>query len=234
MFSGIGGFALACEWAGIETAAFCEIDPYCQAVLRKHWPSVPIYPDVRRLRPQDVGPVDLICGGFPCQPYSAAGKRRGKEDDRDLWPAMLGCVRDFRPTWVCAENVAGFAGMGLDSCLADLEVSGYAADAYLVPALAVGADHHRLRLFIVAHSESNGLEREWTNSDAPPPQRMDHERLHARSWRAITDQPRLARVANGIPRRMDRLRAIGNAVVPQQVYPILKAIVGASKKEDAE
>lgn len=111
LFSGIGGFSLGLERAGMQTIAFCEIDPYCRRVLRKHWPGVPIFEDVRTLRGEDVGPVDLVCGGYPCQPFSTAGKRRGTADDRHLWPEMLRVIDETRPTWVCGENVAGLISM---------------------------------------------------------------------------------------------------------------------------
>src|SRR6185369_15732907 len=100
LFSGIGGFSLGLERAGMRTVAFCEIDPFCRAVLAKHWPGVPIHHDIRKLRATDVGPVELICGGFPCQPHSSAGKRRGKDDDRHLWPEMFRLITECRPGWV--------------------------------------------------------------------------------------------------------------------------------------
>src|SRR5215831_16662165 len=153
LFSGIGGFALAASWAGYETVLFCEIDRFCQAVLRKNFPGVPIHDDVRTLAAEHVpGPVDLLTGGFPCQPVSVAGQRRGDADDRWLWPEMARVVGEVRPRYVLAENVPGLIGMALDGCLADLEGLGYACRAVIVPACAVGAWHRRDRVWIVAHA----------------------------------------------------------------------------------
>jgi len=162
LFSGIGGMSLAADWAGIETVAFCEIESYCQKVLRKHWPHIPIYDDVRQLTRErlekdgvidDEQTIDIVAGGYPCQPFSVAGKRRGKEDDRNLWPEMFRLVRELRPTWVVGENVAGHVSLGLDDALSDLESEGYKTRAFVIPACAVGAPHRRDRVFIVAYSE---------------------------------------------------------------------------------
>ena len=176
LFSGIGGISLAAEWAGIETVAFCEIEPFCQKVLRKHWPHVPIYDDVRaltkaRLDADGIGTIDIIAGGYPCQPFSVAGKRRGAEDDRHLWPEMFRIIAEIRPRWVIGENVAGHVNLGLDDVLSDLESIGYTAQAFVIPACAVGAPHRRDRVFIVAYSDGkrhNGSGREtstFQNSD---------------------------------------------------------------------
>jgi len=157
LFSGIGGFSLAASWTNqIKTVAFCEIDPFCQKVLKKHWPDVPIFDDITRLRGDDIGTADIITGGFPCQPFSCAGKRRGKEDDRFLWPEMLRVISEARPAWVIGENVAGFIGMGLDDCVSDLENQGYEVQAFVIPACAVNAPHRRDRVWIVGHSEGSG------------------------------------------------------------------------------
>jgi DNA (cytosine-5)-methyltransferase 1 len=116
LFSGGGGIDKAAEWAGIETVAMCEIEPYCVEILKLRYPGVPIYGDVReltaeRLRNDGIGPIDIICGGFPCQPFSQAGQRRGTEDDRYLWPEMLRIIKEVRPTWFVGENVAGIVSM---------------------------------------------------------------------------------------------------------------------------
>lgn len=154
LFSGIGGFSLGLERAGMETVAFCEIDKFCQKVLRKHWPDVPIYDDVRTLDYD--GTVDVICGGFPCQPFSVAGNRKGKEDDRHLWPVMFTLVKKYKPSWVIGENVAGLINMGLDDVLADLESEGYSTRTFIIPACAANAPHRRDRLWIVANNDSFG------------------------------------------------------------------------------
>lgn len=161
LFAGIGGIALAAEWAGIETVAFCEKDEFCQKILNKHWPDVPIFDDICTLNKQaledrgiDVGTIELISGGFPCQPYSIAGKRKGNEDDRALWKEMFRVIKEIRPTWVVGENVANFANMELDRTLSDLESIGYSGRAFVLPACAVGAFHSRERTFIVANSNS--------------------------------------------------------------------------------
>lgn len=157
LFSGIGGFALAARWAGYETVLFCEVDPFCRSVLAKNFPGVPVHDDVRTLNAGAVArPIDLLTGGFPCQPFSVAGERRGTDDDRHLWPEMARVVDEVRPRWVLGENVAGFVNMALDDCLADLEGLGYEARAIVVPACAVGAWHRRDRVWIVAHAGEGG------------------------------------------------------------------------------
>jgi len=154
LFSGIGGFSHGLERAGMETVAFCEIDKFCQKVLKKHWPNVPIFNDVRNLDYD--GAVDLICGGFPCQPFSVAGKQKGKDDDRHLWPAMFSLIQKYRPSWVIGENVAGIINMGLDDVLTDLGSEGYTTRTFVIPACAVNAPHRRDRVWIVGYSEYNG------------------------------------------------------------------------------
>ncbi len=150
LFSGIGGFSLGLERAGMETVAFCEIDPFCQKVLKKHWPDIPVHDDVRVLDGREYSP-DLVCGGYPCQPFSTAGKRGGEKDDRHLWPSMFAIIKRCRPSWVVAENVAGHITMGLDSVLSDLESEGYACQAFIIPACAVDAKHRRDRVWVVAN-----------------------------------------------------------------------------------
>ncbi|MGI9906678.1 DNA cytosine methyltransferase [Bacillus velezensis] len=165
LFAGIGGIALAAEWAGVETVAFCEREPFCQKVLNRNFPGVPIFDDVCTLNRQLLeekgvikpgGTIDIISGGFPCQPYSIAGKRRGTEDDRDLWPEMFRIIKELRPTWVVGENVANFANMELDRTLFDLENAGYKGQSFIIPACAVDAKHRRDRTFVVAYSDHKG------------------------------------------------------------------------------
>jgi DNA (cytosine-5)-methyltransferase 1 len=161
LFSGIGGFSYAGEKlvGGYETVAFCEYDKHAQKVLRKHWPDTEIIDDVRELA-NDAdrfrGLVDIVVGGYPCQPFSLAGVRRGDKDDRHLWPEMLRIIQAVRPTWVIGENVAGHITMGLDEVLSDLEAEGYQARCFVIPAVAADAYHRRDRCWIIAHADREG------------------------------------------------------------------------------
>ena len=154
LFSGIGGFDLGLERAGMTIKWQVEIDDFCNKVLEKHWPDVKRYRDIKELRGDELEPVDLICGGFPCQPFSAAGKRRSKEDDRYLWPEMLRVIRAVRPNWIVGENVAGIVSLALDDVLSDLENEGYTCQSFIIPACAVNAPHRRDRVWIIAHRNS--------------------------------------------------------------------------------
>ena len=156
LFSGIGGFALAAKWNGYRTVGFCDNEPYAQAVLKKHWPEVPCHKDIREVRGELYAGVTLLTGGFPCQPFSVAGKQRGKTDDRYLWPEMLRVIREARPAWIIGENVAGIVNMALDQVCADLEGQGYEVEPIIVPACAVDAPHRRDRCWILAHSKCDG------------------------------------------------------------------------------
>ena len=155
LFSGIGGLDLAAEWAGFKTVGQCEYADYQTKILEKHWPDVPRWRDIRTLTKETfyektgLRTVDIISGGFPCQPFSVAGKQRGEEDDRYLWPEMLRVIRELRPSWVLGENVAGIAGMALDTMLSDMEDEGYQTRAFMVPACGVGAPHRRYRFAII-------------------------------------------------------------------------------------
>jgi DNA (cytosine-5)-methyltransferase 1 len=349
LFSGIGGFALAARWAGIETIQFVEIDPFCQKVLNKNFPGIPIHDDIKtysyangnglqepgaKLKTGRIRQFHeknkswtnpfILTGGFPCQPFSCAGKRRGKEDDRFLWPEMLRVISEPKPTWVIGENVAGFINMGLDDCILDLERECYEVQPLIIPACAVNAPHRRDRVWIVGHSnerrtsaisaasrsrrstcesdshtsyatgsgvESVRREREnaifQNTSAADPSQRQDDRRdgrivdeaersgecgnaaigigdqdvadtaslrceiigqmdagermgqkstntHHASSnqwsepWFEVA--ARLCRVDARVSNRVDRLKSLGNAVVPRIPYLIMKAILEVEKK----
>lgn len=156
LFAGIGGFTLAGHRAGWETVAFVEWEKYPQKVLAKNFPGVPIHGDIREVNFKDYEGVDIICGGFPCQPFSAAGKRKGAEDDRYLWPEMLRAIREAKPTWVVGENVAGLltmdGGSVFEEICASLEDEGYTVESFVLPAISKGAPHRRDRVWIVAHS----------------------------------------------------------------------------------
>ena len=294
LFSGIGGFALGLERAGMETVAFCEYDEKARLVLNKHWPDVPMYNDVRtlageQLEKDGITDIGLICGGYPCQSFSVAGKREGQADDRHLWPEFFRLIKEIRPTWIIAENVAGHINMGLEDVLADLESEGYQCQTFLIPACAVDAQHRRDRVWIIAHSDSsisgnqwqdemldhrqmdkrktffvnNGNTRivahsdsvNWSPNEGKPNAKADgrdkssgggkvvadtlhkrlqggeetrnpesggkgREKLPARCGKRSQPgnwlpEPSVGRVANGVPRRVDRLKQLGNAVVPQ-------------------
>lgn len=148
--SGTGGFALAAAWCGWDVVGLVEIDPYCQRVLRRHFPRATVMGDIREVRGDEFGPIDVLAGGIPCQPFSVAGKQRGQDDDRHLWPDVRRIVEVARPTWVCVENVDGFVRLALDDLAADLEALGYEVGAGLVPAGGVGALHLRNRVWITA------------------------------------------------------------------------------------
>jgi len=153
LFSGIGGFALAASWAGFETIQFVEIDPFCQKVLNKNFPGVPIHADVTTFDARPFrGTVDLFTAGFPCQPHSVAGKKKGRDDDRNLWPTIIRLVRDCQPVACLFENVPGLANTMLDEVLGDLDRAGYETEVYCVAAEDVGASHKRERLWIVAYA----------------------------------------------------------------------------------
>jgi len=303
LFSGIGGFSLAAGWAGFRTIAFCEIDPFCQEVLRARFGAVAdtevdrlqglrasreriassrcpeeepqglrsrpvLVSDIRQFDGSRFRGATLLTGGFPCQPFSHAGKRRGKADDRHLWPEMRRVVAESHPHWVLAENVSGIIGMELDQVLADLEMEGYATRTFHIGAVGVNAPHRRMRVWIVGHlgdAESmrelqpEGSKREqrgWTgdpDSDAPDAvftrtgeQTADiyageeptpigeiglRDGPNTDAWDIpwIEVATSLCRVDDGLPawvhaRRVPRLKALGNAIVPQVAYQIIKAI----------
>ena len=154
LFSGIGGFALAAKWAGFKTVQFVEFEPYAQKILAKNFPDVPIHDNIKTFNATGIVSPFLLTGGYPCQPFSQAGMRRGKEDDRHLWPEMLRVIRECRPSWVCAENVSGHIKLGLEEVLTDLESEGYDTQVFHIGAVAKDAPHRRMRLWIVAHSNS--------------------------------------------------------------------------------
>ena len=239
LFAGIGGFTLGLERAGFETVAFCEIDPYAQQVLRKHWSEIPIYDDVRHLTAERLAKdgieVDVITGGFPCQDISIAGKQQGIGSKRSgLWSEVSRLIGELRPKYAIMENVtnliAGDRGRWFGRVLGDLAEIGYDSEWHCIPASELGAHHHRDRVWIVAYNQSERVEGGWAA-------RQQESQAHAGSqllmrcsagsgseiWRS---EPVLGRVANGVPNRTHRLRCLGNAVVPQIPELIGKAIMG--------
>lgn len=152
LFSGIGGFSLGLEATGhFETKAFCEIEPYCQQILKKHWPEVPIFNDIRTLKGTDIGTIDIITGGYPCQPFSVAGKQKAEQDPRHLWPEYFRLIQELKPTWVIGENVSGHIKLGLDSVLEDLASEGYSTRTFSISASSIGANHKRERVWTIAN-----------------------------------------------------------------------------------
>ena len=312
LFSGIGGIDLAAEWAGFRTVAFVEHSKFCQRVLAKHWPGVPIHDDIKSFDAKPFRGVDLVSGGFPCQPHSLAGMRKASGDERDLWAEMRRVICEARPGWVLAENVPGLlsseSGRFFARVVDDLVQMGYRVGWGVYGASDVGAIHRRKRVFIIARNsdgercqELDNREPAWTrDSDCGPAahsdiadrerrlERSDDERrkdrqslakllsasdtssiedqwvcvselqpdaraeiashtsgcglprescgrtgeksahryiqLQSGDWRTWTTKPVIRGGNDGIPNRVDRLRSLGNAVVPQQAYPILAAI----------
>ena len=287
--SGIGGFALGFSWAELSyPVLFCDIEPWSRKILAKHWPDVKIAKDVKELANDPDGLIpdcDILSCGYPCQPFSVAGKQRGEEDDRHIWPEIFTIIQAKRPTWIVCENVYGHISMGLDTVLSDLETEGYSCQPFIVPACAVNAPHRRDRLWIVAHTNSHGkpngsineekrsrqlvgdtendrcnrgsasarregaqnkqveqfsvrgkLSRSSENvaytdnkrsqgrlsggKDEERQSEHGHTRCSSAAHRQPTEEwwaaePSVGRVANGIPKRVDRLKGLGNAIVPQ-------------------
>jgi DNA (cytosine-5)-methyltransferase 1 len=255
LFAGIGGFTLGLERAGFETAAFCEIDPYAQKVLAKHWPGVPIYDDVRtitaeRLASDGIG-VDVITGGFPCQDISTAGKQAGIQDGTrsGLWSECARLLGELRPQYAIFENVTnllnGERGAWFKRVLWDISKVGYDAEWHCIPASELGAHHHRDRIWIVAYPNSDSQSVRSLNAGAvqkaallaypnsaqcqrgrlPFGISQEHSQSVISSW--WETEPNVDRVADGVPGRTHRLKCLGNAVVPQIPELIGNAIIGA-------
>ena len=295
LFSGIGGFSLGLEATGyFDTVAFCDYDPYCQKVLRKHWPWVTIYDDVKelnseRLQANGHNKIDIITGGYPCQPFSIAGRQKGEQDPRHVWPEMFRLVKELRPTWVIGENVSGHIKLGLDTVLENLESEGYSARAFSISASSIGAVHQRERVWILAHSrctqhegsffgsqdedetgkettnkferssetsyfdvadtegivsngrehrqhteerktegqvrressnvahtDIKGLEGRWSQCELREGQ--EEGKIGWSQW--WQSEPNVGRVAHGVPKRVDRLKSLGNSLVPMIPYYI--------------
>lgn len=298
LFSGIGGFALAARWMGWETIQFVEIDKFCHKILTKNFPNVPIHGDIKTFDGSHYrGTVDILTGGFPCQPFSVAGSRKGKKDDRHVWPEMLRTISEIKPSWVVGENVTGIIGLALDQVLTEMEGEGYNTETYIIPACAVNAPHRRDRIWILAYSESNrdrrisrameeapiaaekqkdGMQLDGKSQNgisanpssnglqglSPGPDiDRENESLPRRSlggifaqtnatnshsreqsfsgkigrmgwsesiqgnrdWE-ITSEPFVRRGTHGLSNRMDRIKSLGNAIVPQVAFEIFKAI----------
>jgi DNA (cytosine-5)-methyltransferase 1 len=292
LFAGIGGFDLGFERAGFEIRWQVEIDSWCRAVLAKHWPDVKRYADVRTVN-GDLEPVDVVCGGFPCQPHSLAGRRAGADDERDLWPEFVRLIRELEPRWVVAENVPGLlstdAGRFFGTVLGDLAACGYDAEWDCLPASAFGAPHRRDRVWIVAYSSvERRIQSAQSRCNEGPLQWFGNDRAHVadpvrrgcekrpvserQNGPAVSDatgrggtgadvadadesgcveqcriftvrpqqlaaqcrggwesEPDVGRVAHGVPARVDRLRGLGNSIVPQIAEWIARRILDAER-----
>ena len=278
LFSGIGGFDLAASWVGWENIFQVEKDEFRKRVLAKNFPHTKRYGDIHAFDGRNYrGAIDVLSGGFPCQPFSVAGKQRGKSDDRYLWPEMLRVIHEIRPRWAVVENVTGIITLALDEVLSDLEAEGYATETFIIPACAINAPHRRDRVWIVAHDacganwrhnaeseegqvseprksagnrtsensersgnggRSNGnsheskrtLQTEGPNSTSSKREKGKdtwafYEPCWEEAWAEVAT--RFCRMDDGVPRRLDRakkLKALGNAIVPQVAYQIFKAI----------
>ncbi len=274
LFSGIGGFDLAAEWMGWENVFHCEWNEFGQKVLKYYWPNAESFTDITKTDfTKYADRIDVLTGGFPCQPYSQAGKRLGKEDDRHLWPEMLRAIREIKPTWVVGENVYGLVnwsgGLVFHEVQADLETQGYEVFPFLLPACSVNAPHRRDRIWFVAYSESrrsrkftsknkrwenrrfNNNDEVWaaTNNNNQGLERSEvigniteirenYNKQFARqvctNWQNFPTVSPLCSGNDGFPDRLDTItfskwrnesiKAGGNAIVPQVVYQIFKAI----------
>ena len=286
LFSGIGGFSLGLEaTGGFETSAFCDIDPYCRKVLQQHWPNVPIFEDIKKLKGTDIGTVDIITGGYPCQPFSVAGKQKGVEDKRHLWPEYFRLIKECRPTWVIGENVSGHIKLGLDSVISDLESDDYATRTFSISASSIGANHKRERIWIVAHrkenvadaygvndaigrvnrtiqetggsgsidergsgTNANGFSQSSKNETLDSTITNSNSKRQQEQWRTSTTQtknksiecsswwktePNVGRVVNGVPNRVDRLKALGNSLIPQIPFYIGQTILRTYESNDS-
>lgn len=254
LFSGIGGFALAAQWVWgrkHEIVSFCEIDPFCQKVLKKHWSGVPIHDDIKTLRGDDFGAIDLITGGFPCQDLSCAGQRKGIQAERSgLWKELFRCIDEIRPAYTIIENVtallSGESGSWFYKLLNALASIRYNAEWHSLPASCFGAPHHRDRIFIIASNPNktrcNGtiFKKEFTDLTdlakyyelANPAHRHDlwHEGKREVYWWELNNKPILFGVDDGLSSWIHRGEGLGNAIVPLIAAVIMQAIKEADGK----
>ena len=224
LFSGIGGLDLGLERAGMQIIWQSEIDPFACKVLKKHWPEVPNYGDIKQIDWRTIERPNIICGGYPCQPFSVAGQRHGANDPRHLWPWVRTAISELRPDYAILENVRGHVTMGLRDVLGDLANIGYDAEWQIVSAAALGAPHLRERLFIIAYPTGNvGYGRKIVYNSQALRQRRKVQApfggmvsaTNGSIVKELLHGTGMGRVANGVSNRVDRLRGLGNAVVPQ-------------------
>lgn len=228
LFSGIGGFDLAAQWMGWENIFQVEIDNFCQKVLAKNFPNVKRYGDIKQFDGTKYrGTIDVLSGGFPCQPFSVAGSRKGKEDERYLWPEMLRVIGEIQPSFIVGENVSGSWQLVDEICHA-LETKGFSTEPISLEAACVGAPHKRERYWFFAYSNEMRLQEISEkhgaalriSQEAP----SDFGGLNADKWQITPRNSDDLRTGNGIPNWMDRISGLGNAIVPQVAFEIFKAI----------
>jgi len=240
LFSGIGGFDLAANWMGWNNVLQCEYDDFCQTILKYYWPYATQYKDIKAT---DFtawnGSIDILTGGFPCQPFSAAGKRQGTEDDRHLWPEMLRAIREIEPQWIVGENVGGIVnwneGLVFEQVQADLEAKGYEVQAFILPACAVNAPHRRDRTWFIANTISQRSfsgKQKTTRSDVN--NFKSNSKIPPYLWENWPAQSPICGGNDGIPTKLDgitfskwrkeSIKGYGNAIVPQVAFQIFKAI----------
>jgi DNA (cytosine-5)-methyltransferase 1 len=255
LFSGIGGFDLASEWMGWENIFHCEWNPFGQKVLKHYWPKAKSYEDITKTDfTIHRGNIDILTGGFPCQPYSSAGKRLGKEDERHLWPHMLRAISEIQPTWVVGENVRGLVnwndGLVFHEVQSDLEDQGYEVQPFLIPAAGVNAPSQRFRIWFIAHTNNqggghryseiqsqDGKISEWHNDAKPSNTGNDNtkfRRFQNKNWEKFPTVTPVCTGNDGIPSGLDgitfpkwrkeSIKAGGNAIVPQVALNIFKSI----------
>ncbi len=248
LFSGVGGFDLGLERAGMEVIFQCEIDAFCQKVLKKHWPNVKLYDDIKQINRTNTVSPDVLVGGPPCQPASVAGKRKGTSDDRWLWPETLRVVKELKPTWCLFENPTGIlsleGGVPFEQVLSEMENQGYEVQAFIIPACSVGAPHRRDRVWIIAHARELRMGNVAGSGSYQDLKRELPEAAQRRQTRPVRDKATSFvgdftsvvcetgndRTDDGLPRKMEpnrvnRLKALGNAVVPQVVEILGRAIL---------
>lgn len=234
LFSGVGCGDLGLEWAGFEHSWFCEVNEYARKVLALRWPDTPIYDDITAVDFTAVEPVDLLAGGFPCQDISVAGKGAGIKGERSgLWSEFARAIDEIRPGYALIENSPALVNRGLDVVLSDLAALGYDAEWHCIPASGFGAPHERDRVWIVAYAQGEGLavaarrERCWREKRLPGLKcRCLFSGGEAKNWAV---EPRLGRMVDGYPGRVDRIRGIGNGQVPHCTYFIGRLIQNHAK-----
>jgi DNA (cytosine-5)-methyltransferase 1 len=239
LFSGIGGFDLAAEWMGWENLFHCEWNPFGQKVLKHHFPNSISYNDITKTDFSiHRGQVDILTGGFPCQPYSSAGKRLGKADERHLFPHMLRCIKEVKPRWIIGENVRGLVnwneGLVFQEVYDDLEREGYEVQSFLIPAASVNAPHQRYRIWFIAYSNITRIHKQHFTTEPNKTTKFSRVSFEKRDFSRFPTQSPICGGDDGIPKELDfitfskwknqSIKAYGNAIVPQVAYEIFKAI----------